>query len=251
MDRRRRARARPASTRTCRSAASASGPDPCRQGVLQRRRISSAAARATTRRCSTPTRSACRPPASRRTRCSDCSTSSGARQSRRRPARSRRNRLSDNGSLFGSVDFAPPTSTSGQRVQPHVQRQLEPADAVRRRGDASSRRTSGERTNWSGGVQGTSQRLLRLRHPQRDVARRRAAQELRRCRTSTCPAARVRVNSTFADGASGVQTLAFGGNQATEHRASRRPSCRRSNQLSWFSDDNKHRLKLTTRAASR
>ena len=62
---------------------------------------------------------------------------------------------------------------------------------------------SGERTNWSGGVQGTAHELLRLRHPRarRTLGVERLAQ-LRRRRISTCRAARVRVNSTFADGTS-------------------------------------------------
>jgi hypothetical protein len=59
------------------------------------------------------------------------------------------------------------------------------------------------------------------------------------------PGGRVRVNSNFADGTNGVQSLSFGGNQflGTSQRSN---SLSAMNTLSWFSANNKHRLKLGT-----
>ena len=53
------------------------------------------------------------------------------------------------------------------------------------------------------------------------------------------------VNSTFDDGTSGLQSLAFGGNQSVNTSQSTN-SIGAMNQLSWFSGNNKHRLKLTS-----
>jgi hypothetical protein len=55
----------------------------------------------------------------------------------------------------------------------------------------------------------------------------------------------VRVNSIFDDGSSGVQTLTFGGNQGLSS-TSRNTRASIQNNLSWFDDANKHRIKLTT-----
>ena len=59
------------------------------------------------------------------------------------------------------------------------------------------------------------------------------------------PAGRVRVSSQFADGASGVQMLSFGGNPFLDATQSS-GSAGVQSQLSWFSANNKHRLKLTS-----
>ncbi len=59
------------------------------------------------------------------------------------------------------------------------------------------------------------------------------------------PAGRVRVNSSFPDGTNGVQLLYFGGNPAL-NTTQRSIGTAIQNQLSWFSANNKHRLKLTS-----
>ena len=55
----------------------------------------------------------------------------------------------------------------------------------------------------------------------------------------------MRVTSELGDGTTGVQLLSFGGSPAlgTSQRSS---TVAFLNQLSWFSADNKHRLKLTS-----
>ena len=71
------------------------------------------------------------------------------------------NRLSDQGSLFGSFDFMPPTSTTGQAFNLVVQRQLEPADVpagtVDDRASRAQRRPQQlERGVFRGGTRATS-----------------------------------------------------------------------------------------------
>jgi hypothetical protein len=59
------------------------------------------------------------------------------------------------------------------------------------------------------------------------------------------PSGRVRVNSTFDDGTSGVTDLSFGGN-SNPGTSSSKFGANIINSLSWFSTNNKHRLKLAT-----
>src|SRR6185369_5793135 len=59
------------------------------------------------------------------------------------------------------------------------------------------------------------------------------------------PSGSVRVNSTFDDGTSSVRTVQFGGSP-TMNTSSDNTTVSGMNQLSWFSADNKHRIKLTS-----
>ena len=52
------------------------------------------------------------------------------------------------------------------------------------------------------------------------------------------------VNSTFPDGTSGVQSIVFGGTSASTSTTNN--SVDLTNQLSWFSANNKHRVKVTS-----
>ena len=156
--------------------------------------------------------------------------------------RYRSDRLSDNGSVFGSVDISPPNSSSGQSFgltfQGNWGRQSPVGGGVTQLPSAS-----GDRTNWSGGVQGRHNRYFGLILSETsagfNVSQNFGDPYLR------LPAGRVRVNSIFDDGASGVSTLTFGGNQ-TLSSTSRSLNGTLQNNLSWFDDANKHRIKLTT-----
>jgi hypothetical protein len=151
-------------------------------------------------------------------------------------------RVSDNGSLFGSVDLSPPGSSSGQSFgltfNGNWGRQSPVGGGATQLASAS-----GDRMNWGGGLQARHSGYLGLiltessggvsvssDHGEPYV-------EL--------PSGRVRVNSVFADGGSGVQSLTFGGNQGLSSR-SRSITGSVQNNLSWFDDANKHRVKLTT-----
>ena len=59
------------------------------------------------------------------------------------------------------------------------------------------------------------------------------------------PNGSVLINSTFADGTNGVNVITFGGSPSLNNTQSS-STFAFNNQLSWFSLDNKHRLKMTT-----
>jgi Carboxypeptidase regulatory-like domain len=153
------------------------------------------------------------------------------------------NRLSDQGSLFGTLNLAPPGSRIGQ--------------AFTLSGNGSWNRTSpagvsvselpghsGQRTNWNGGVAGRhsayfSSGLLTETNVNINASRNFGVPFL------DLPSASVRVNSTLPDGTDGLRVLQFGGNPFLE-TSSENLSAGILNTLSLFSRDSKHRFKLTT-----
>jgi hypothetical protein len=170
-------------------------------------------------------------------------------------------RLSDQGSVFGSFDFAPPASTSGQAINVAFNgswNRQNPAGGgfggfggggiMFGPGFGSSPATTlpsngGQRTNWNGGVQARHNNYYGfgiLSETSVGVSQSRNSADP----YLALPGGRVRVNSTFEDGTSGVQTLAFGGNQGMS-TSQTSTSASFLNQLSWFSLDNKHRIKST------
>jgi hypothetical protein len=152
------------------------------------------------------------------------------------------NRVNDQGSVFGSFDFAPPTSTSGQAINLSFNGNWNRQSPV---GGLATELPAfgGDRINWRGGLQGRHSSYIKGILSETSVG-----MNLSRNDGSpylSMPAGRVRVNSDFADGSSGVQTLSFGGNQSlgTEQTST---TIGALNQLSWFSTNNKHRVKLTS-----
>jgi hypothetical protein len=149
-------------------------------------------------------------------------------------------RLSDNGSMFGSVSFSPPTSSSGQSVgltyNAFWSRQ-DPAFG----GATSLASSSGERINWSGFLQGRHTAYVgnTLSESQATVSM------SRNYGTPflSLPAGVVRVSSDLPEGASGVSNLTFGGSQSLSS-TSESMNAGVMNTLSWFDNANKHRLKL-------
>ena len=156
-------------------------------------------------------------------------------------------RLTDQGSLLGAIDFAPPSSASGAAYNLTVNANWNKQNPAFTPLTTSLPNTGAERLSWSGGLQGRHSGYLTLRgvgvltetsvgangsntvgNPYLDL-----------------PAGRVRVNSTFGDGTSGVQVLSFGGNQFL-NTTQRTTSLMAMNTLSWFSGNNRHRLKLGT-----
>ena len=151
-------------------------------------------------------------------------------------------RLSDNGSVFGSIDISPPNSSSGQAFgltfNGNWGRQSPIGGGV-----TQLPSSSGDRTNWGGGLQARHNGYFGLILSETSagitVSRDYGSPYL------DLPSGRVRVNSAFDDGTSGVQTLTFGGNQGLSS-TSRSTGATVQNNLSWFDDANKHRIKLTT-----
>lgn len=155
-------------------------------------------------------------------------------------------RLGDQGSVLGAIDFAPPSSTSGTAYNLTVNgswQKTNPAVPL----TTSLPTTSASRTNVNAGVQARHSSYLTLRGvgvlTETNVSANRA--ETSGDPLLDLPGGRVRVNSTFADGTNGVQLLSFGGNQflGTSQTTT---GIQATNTLSWFSGNNKHRLKLAS-----
>ena len=155
-------------------------------------------------------------------------------------------RLSDQGSILGSIDFTPPTSSSGSSYNLTVNgfwSRQNPAAAL----GTSFPTASGERSSGSGGLQGRHSAYLSLggidflTETSVGINASRSSAEP----ATLLPGGRVRVNSVFDDGSTGVQMLSFGGNQTLAASQSS-SSLMANNTLSWFSANNRHRLKLAT-----
>ena len=152
-------------------------------------------------------------------------------------------RIGDQGSVFGSVDVAPPSSTSGQALNLTFNGnwgKQSPASGLATEVPAHS----GDRTNWRGGIQGRHNVYLDNAILS-ETSFGFSASKNYSTPYLLLPGGLVRVNSTFADGASGVQNLFFGGSQSLNSSQTTNTE-NFLNQLSWISLNNKHRLKLTT-----
>jgi hypothetical protein len=151
-------------------------------------------------------------------------------------------RLSDNGSVFGSIDIQPPSSTSGQSFGFTFNGNWAKQHPVSG-GALQLASSSGERSNWGAGLQARHNGYVKLFLSETsagfNVSQDDGSPYL------ILPQGRVRVTSVFADGNSGVQNLTFGGNQGLSSSSQSR-SATAQNTLSWFDDANKHRIKVTT-----
>ncbi len=152
--------------------------------------------------------------------------------------------FNDNASVFGSIDLQPPNAVNGDSYSiafnGNVGRQR-PVGV----GATQLAATSGDRVNWGGGVQLRHNRYLGLL-----LSESSAGVNLSRNYGTPyvdLPLGRVRVNSELDNGVNGVQNLAFGGSQSLFNE-SRSLNATMQNTLSWFDDENKHRIKLTTEA---
>ena len=153
------------------------------------------------------------------------------------------NRIGDQGSLFGNLDFAPPSSASGQAYNVSFNagwNRQNPAFGVATEVPAHS----GDRTSWRGGVQARQNTYFGVGILS-ETSLGYSASRTWSSPFLDMPTGNVRVNSSLDDGASGVQNLVFGGNQSLNTTQTTN-SIGFLNQLSWFSTNNRHRLKLTT-----
>ena len=144
--------------------------------------------------------------------------------------------------VFGALDWAPPGSLTGQALNVAFNANVSKQAPVNSLSNAMPA-WSGERTNFGGGVS--------LRHTNfygiflsetnlgYSVSRNDGDPYL------VLPSGSVLVNSTFADGSNGVSNIAFGGNPNL-NATNATSNLGFNNTLSWFSLDNRHRLKLTT-----
>ena len=155
-------------------------------------------------------------------------------------------RLNDQALVFGTFDFAPPTSSTGQALNLTFNgtwNRSDPATATATELPAHS----GERGNVFG--------MLAAKHSGyfgfvlTETSLGISESKLSGDPYLRLPNGSVAVNSSFADLPNSVQSLAFGGNPAMNTSFST-TSVQLRNQLGWFSENNKHSLKLTSEVRS-
>jgi len=153
-------------------------------------------------------------------------------------------RLADNGLVLGTFNIAPASSKSGTALS------ITYSGSWGKQSPATSSLTSefpahsGERTNWSGFVSARHSTyfgfgILSETQVSMNQSRNWGTPYL------ALPNGSVLVNSTFADGTSGVKYVNFGGSPSIGV-SSRNGTFAASNLMSWFSENNKHRIKLST-----
>ncbi|HET7633001.1 MAG TPA: carboxypeptidase-like regulatory domain-containing protein [Gemmatimonadaceae bacterium] len=154
--------------------------------------------------------------------------------------------LSDQGMLLGSFDFAPPTSSTGQAFNLTVNGSWLKFNPLST-GPTELPAHSGSLTNWN-----ASGRLGHSAYFGFGILSESGLSITGSRRASTpyldLPSGNVRVASDFTNDStvtSGVQMVSFGGSPFL-NSTSTTQGLDVSNQLSWFSVDNKHRLQLTT-----
>ncbi|HEY5062214.1 MAG TPA: carboxypeptidase regulatory-like domain-containing protein, partial [Gemmatimonadaceae bacterium] len=151
-------------------------------------------------------------------------------------------RLTDQGLVLGSFDFAPPSSSSGQAFNLTVNggwNRMSPSAPL----TTALPSSAFSNTSWNGSVQAHHSNYYGigiLSETGLAVSRARRFSEP----YVDLPGGRVVIASDFADGTSGVEPIMFGG--TTVSNATTTTSVEATNQLSWFSEDNAHRIKLTT-----
>jgi hypothetical protein len=152
-------------------------------------------------------------------------------------------RLSDQGSLFGGLDVAPPSSRAGSSYSVGGNLAWNRSNPV---GGFITELPShsGSRTNWNGGLQvrhSTYFGFGALSETALSASGNRATSDP----FLDLPSGSVRINSILTDGTNGVRTVQFGGSPLLRTTSSGN-AVNFTNVLSWFSANNKHRIKLST-----
>ena len=153
-------------------------------------------------------------------------------------------RLSDQGSLLGSFDLAPPSSKSGAAYNFTMNGSWNKQDPVSNL-NTELPAHSGDRTNWNFGTQARHSTYLGEAGILSETTIGLNGSSISTVPFLAMPSANVRINSTFADGTNGVKSVSFGGSPSLNTRTTT-SSVAFTNQLSWFSLNNKHRVKLST-----
>jgi hypothetical protein len=152
-------------------------------------------------------------------------------------------RLGEQGSLFGSFDFAPQSSNSGQALNFSYNgswNQQTPASSLTSELPAHS----GDRTNWNAGLQARHTNYFGigiLSETSMGLSRQRNYGDP----YLAMPSGTVLITSTFPDGSTSIKPISFGGS-SNMNTSQTNTGTELTNQLSWFSSSNKHRIKMTT-----
>ena len=153
-------------------------------------------------------------------------------------------RLSDQGSIFGTLNFTPPNSATGQTFSTTFNANWTKQTPTGNSLISELPAHSGERTNYGGGIQASHTAYLRDKILSESTLNFSGSRSYGTPYT-LLPNGSVLLNSTFADGTSASRNVGFGGS-STLSTMSDNASVGGVNQLSWFSTDNKHRLKLSS-----
>jgi hypothetical protein len=156
------------------------------------------------------------------------------------------NKVNDRATMFGSLDFSPPSPTSGQAFNVafsgNWRRSIPTLGGTGFTAELPAH--GGDVHNWGASVQGRHTNYFGfgiLTETTVGFASDRQSSEP----YLSLPSGSVRINSTFDDGTSGVRTVQFGGSPSMSTSSST-TNVSALNQLSWFSANNKHRIKLTS-----
>ena len=152
-------------------------------------------------------------------------------------------RLNDQGSVLGSFDFAPPSSRAGSAYNITLNGSWNRQTPIGNM-TAELPAHSGDRASWNAGAQfrhSTYFGIGILSETSLGLSGSNGSSEP----YLLMPGGSVRINSAFADGTTGVKSIAFGGNASLDNSSSA-ASVSFTNLMSWFSQNNKHRIKLST-----
>lgn len=154
-----------------------------------------------------------------------------------------RSRTSDRGLVMAAFDVSPPTSTTGQSLNVTMigsfQRLNSPLAQVTALPTNDVRSTS-----WFAGLQARHTNYVgfgALSETSFGISRQYTATDP----YLALPSGAVRVSSDLADGGTAVTGLTFGGSQA-QNTTDKSWTVGGQNQLSWFTADNRHRIKLSS-----
>jgi hypothetical protein len=146
------------------------------------------------------------------------------------------------GSMVGALDFTPPSSTSGASYNVTFNGQMsKQTPAFLNSLDLPSR--GAEQSSWSGGVQGRHNAYFG-NAVLTETTLGASASNNENNPFLSLPSASVRVSSDLGGDAPVVRNLGFGGSQTRSSQNQLNQSF--LNTLSWFSRNNKHKLKMTT-----
>lgn len=152
------------------------------------------------------------------------------------------NRYNDQAMVLGSMDFTPPTSTTGQAFNVTFNGSWNRSTAVTM-SPSELPAHSGDRKSWNAGVQGRHTNYFGFGILSESSVGLSANSNYGTPYLDE-PSGTVRINSAFAGGTV-PQTISFGGNPMLNTSVNQ-VSAQAMNALSWFSESNKHRLKFAS-----
>ena len=158
------------------------------------------------------------------------------------PGRNITDRIGDQGSLFGTFDLAPPGARSGSSYNVTVN------GSWSKQSPFSNLTTempahAGERRDWNVGAQARHSGYYGFGLLSESTIGFNSSSNATTPFVGL-PSGTVRIASAFADGSQGLKSVQFGGSQIAIQNTSQ--SVAFTNQLSWFSENNQHRVKLTS-----